>query len=183
MRPGRQSGDLELSVGVDAEAADERPGCGVERHHVRSKHRPARSRHPSSRRARAVPEAGLRIKIRHARNVVRLELAVRNSARAERDRKHHGARREHASSAAAADFRLSERRMPEAEKVPGFVECRRLNVESSGLTRAGCRPVERGVEEDVGFHDLAGQRVDHEAGCPKHPLELRLVLEPHHGLR
>src|SRR5688500_11653361 len=91
VRSGRQPGDLKLAVAIEREASDERPGPGIERHHVGAEHAGAVLEHLSSYHAGLLPEGSIRIEIRRARDVVGLQLTIERYAAAERNRKHDGA--------------------------------------------------------------------------------------------
>ena len=80
-------------------------------------------------------------------------VAVGRDAAAQGDGKHHGARRQHASSTVEDELRLANRRVAEAEEVPDLVRRDRLQIESAGLPGRCRGPREMRVEEDVRLDD------------------------------
>ena len=55
--------------------------------------------------------------------------------RPERDREHHGARREHAAPAFGSNLGLAQRRMTESDEVSDLVRRDRLQIEAPGAPR------------------------------------------------
>ena len=123
-------------------------------------------------------EVAVRIEIGNAGDVVGLQRPAGDAAGGERNRKHHRFGREHAAAAAFAQLRLAERRVAEAAHVADLVQRDALEVEPVRLAVGRDRPRERGVEEDVGFDERAGRRVDDEARRREHAIEIGPAREP-----
>ena len=68
--------------------------------------------------------------------------------------------------------------MSQAVQVADFVKRDRLEVEAARLARGGRRPRERGIEEDVGLEQLAGEVVDEQARRRQHAVEFRRRQKP-----
>jgi hypothetical protein len=67
--------------------------------------------------------------------------------------------------------------MPETEEVPDLVRRDRFEIEAPGLSRGRDRPGKRGIEEDVGFEQLAAGDVDGVAGRAQRAVEFGPVAE------
>ena len=99
-----------------------------------------------------------------------------DGAGSERDREHHRLGSDHAPSA-RTQFGLPHRRVREAVQMADLVQRNGLQIEEAGFSLRGHRPRERGVEEDVGLDNRAGDRIDHERRRAKRAIEIRAGSE------
>ena len=98
VRPWRQPRDPECAVSP-GEVSDERSRLWIEGNHVRAVDGDAVQPYSPRDDAGVRPEVAIRIKIRGAGNIVRLENTIGDYAAAERDWKHHRSAAEHTAPA------------------------------------------------------------------------------------
>src|SRR5690606_18794376 len=118
VRPGRESGNLELAALTQRETADERTRPGIERHYMRALNSAAVAHDAAAHGTGICAEVAVGIEVRHAGDVVGLQLTIRYRAAAEQDRKHHGAGRKHPAIVPCLQLRFTDCGMSESEQVP-----------------------------------------------------------------
>jgi hypothetical protein len=177
MGAGRQPGDLEVAVAIQREARHEAARRRVERRDVRTEHAGAAARDTPASHPGLPTEGVVRVQVRNAGDIVGLQLTIVRHPAAERDRKHHRARREHAAPPFGAGLRFAERRMAEAEQMADLVNRDRFEIEGRRIPRRRRRPGHRGVEKDVRLEDLARNRIDQKAGRAEDAVHPGMILE------
>ncbi len=125
------------------------------------------------------PRGRIRVDVREAGDVVRLQRAIGDAAGAEGNREHRRLGRKH-TAAPRHDLRLADGGVPEPEQMSDLVKRDGLEVVTAGFPCGRYRPGERRVEEDVRLDYLSRCHVDDEVGRRQDALQIRTAGEAQH---